>query len=440
MPAKKLKNKSSAKSKVAPKKNKITKSPAKIVKKIIKKPAKAVKKSAKLVKKSAKVKAPKKKLVTKKLPAPKKTMNKKAANKKPANKKPVNNKKLSPKPLAKPLVKSTAKKLKKTTIKITKKLVKKPVKKENIKKPAIKETKKIAEKKLSKKAGKKLPKIKEPTAKTSAKIIAKAKSDSKENKNKAPEVEVATPDKKSDSQKNLIIVKKLSESRLKVAFKKNDFAVYPSHGVGQIQDIEKTTALGQDFSCYLMYFDKEKLTIKIPVNSAEKIGLRHLVSKTEMDEIFVILRSGVKKLKGMWSRRAQEYETKINSGDIVLLAEVLRDLTRDIEDGERSYSERIIYETAVNRLASEYSIVCGVDFEEARDKVISTAKDKLGTEGKAVQKDEFDEFDYDNEEASEGEEEEEDEEDEDEEGDGYYDDEDDDGEKKPRKKSKKSKR
>ncbi|MBU6339724.1 MAG: hypothetical protein KGQ36_07140, partial [Rickettsiales bacterium] len=158
-------------------------------------------------------------------------------------------------------------------------------------------------------------------------------------------------------------------------------------------------------------------------------------SKAQMDEVFSILRSGIKKLKGMWSRRAQEYETKINSGDIILLAEVLRDLTRDIEDGDRSYSERIIYETAVNRLASEYSVVYNCDFEDAKAKVVATAKDKLGVEGKIVQKDEFDEFDYDEEDSERDEDEEDEDDEDDEEGDeddDMYDDEDDEDEK-PRK-------
>jgi CarD family transcriptional regulator len=235
--------------------------------------------------------------------------------------------------------------------------------------------------------------------------------------------------KKTEQQK-VVPSKKISEIRIKSNFKVGEYAVYPSHGVGKIVDIEKTKILGQEFLCYIMFFEKEKLNIKIPANNVEKIGLRHLASKAQMDEVFSILRSGIKKLKGMWSRRAQEYETKINSGDIILLAEVLRDLTRDIEDGDRSYSERIIYETAVNRLASEYSVVYGGDFEEAKAKVVATAKDKLGVEGKIVQKDEFDEFDYDDSEREEDDEDiDEDDEDMDEDDDMYDDEEDE----KPRK-------
>ena len=360
----------------------------KVAKKIVKKPA------AKVIKKVA----PKKKVAVKaKKVAPKKIK----AIKKPA-------KKISKKAVKKPVFKKKAPKIQpKKVIKAKKEIAKKPAK--------VKTLPKTKEKDLTKgKHGTMLAKS----------ILAKT-GDKK--------VEVEKPvERKNDAPQKAIFTKKL-ETRFKATFKADDYAVYPSHGIGKIVDIEKTLVLGQDLSCYLMYFEKEKLTIKIPMNSAEKIGLRHLISKSQMDEVFGILRSGVKKLKGMWSRRAQEYETKINSGDIMLLAEVLRDLTRDIEDGERSYSERIIYETAINRLASEYSAIYGIDFEEAKDKVTLTAKDKLNSEGKVIQKDEFDEFEIDGIERDEEDEESEDEDEEDEDGDDDYDDYDDD---KPKKRKK----
>ena len=186
-------------------------------------------------------------------------------------------------------------------------------------------------------------------------------------------------------------------------FKIGDFAIYPSHGVGKVMEIESTKIGGQKFDLMAMYFEKEKLNIKIPVDQVEKIGIRPLVSKEQMNEVLGILRSGVKKLKGMWSRRAQEYESKINSGDIKLLAEVLRDLTRDIEDGDRSYSERIIYETAIYRLAGEYSVVYNIAFEKAKEEITAMAKNKLGSQTKdkeeiAIKKDDFDdEFDLEEE-------------------------------------------
>jgi len=181
-------------------------------------------------------------------------------------------------------------------------------------------------------------------------------------------------------------------------FKTGDYAFYPAHGVGKIIEIETIEISSTNLHFLIMYFEKEKLTIKIPSNQIIKTGLRALISKSEMETIFDILKSGVKKLKGMWSRRAQEYEAKINSGNIVLLAEVLRDLTRDIEDGDRSYSERIIYETAIDRLSLEYSIIENIPFEEAKAKIISIAKHKLGTSEIKEIKDNFDdEFDIDEE-------------------------------------------
>ena len=174
----------------------------------------------------------------------------------------------------------------------------------------------------------------------------------------------------------------------KLKFKTGDHAVYPSHGVGKIKKVEKINILGNDYKCYIMYFEDEKLTIKIPEIQAKTVGLRHLVTKREIQKVFEILRSGVKKLKGMWSRRAQEYESKINSGDIILLAEVLRDLTRDIEDAERSYSERIIYETAVNRLASEFCIIENISLKEAQDKIIAIAKEDIVSENQELDEEE----------------------------------------------------
>lgn len=203
-------------------------------------------------------------------------------------------------------------------------------------------------------------------------------------------------------------------------FKVNDFVVYPSHGVGKLLDIETIKIDGREFSTLIIYFEKEKLTIKIPVTQIEKVGIRHLVSKETIEEVFETLRGGVKKLKGMWSRRAQEYESKINSGDIMLLAEVLRDLTRDIDDADRSYSERVIYETAIYRLAGEYAVIAGIALDKAKEEIIAIAKNKLveESEEEKVKKDEFDDdfdedFEEEEEEDDEDAEESEDEEDED---------------------------
>jgi CarD family transcriptional regulator len=335
----------------------------------------------------------------------------------------------------------------KAKIKLTKKLFKKSNKKPSIinskvKKTALKSSKIIKKTPLKNKISSK---------KISDKIKIKEKSAINKINLKSPKKEINNSQKtldKTEKTKNEKPSNKKSEnipSQSRQPFRAGDHAVYPSHGVGKIIEIENTTIMGHEYSCYMMYFEKERLSIKIPVLSAEKNNLRRIATKSQMEEVLSILRSGIKKLKGMWSRRAQEYETKINSGDIILLAEVLRDLTRDIEDSDRSYSERIIYETAIFRLASEYAIIFNVDIEVAKEKIINIAKDKINSEAKNNSKDDFDDFDLEGRKGKKGiddpDDEEEDEDEEEEEDDFNYnfdeiDDDDDDDDDKPKKKRK----
>jgi len=253
--------------------------------------------------------------------------------------------------------------------------------------------------------------ISERNAKKPIKSNEKRKNNDFVKTEKSPRVEKDLTDNRNVKKNIIDITTKINEN--KNLFKIGEYAVYPSHGIGKIIDIETAVIAGQDFSCYLMYFEKEKLTIKVPVKNSNKIGLRPLVSKTQMEEVLSILRSGNKKMKGMWSRRAQEYESKINSGDIMALAEVLRDLTRDIEDGDRSYSERIIYETAIARLTTEYSYIYSVEFEDAKSKIVSLSKDKVSSEAKEIRPkdDDFDFEEKDEEEDEESEDEDEESED-----------------------------
>ena len=304
-----------------------------------------------------------------------------------------------------------------------------------MKKP-LNNSKLIKAQKITKKSPAKIKKIKEVVVKN--KNLGK-KNDIKKNDNKKIAKKLVEKNIENNKKLNILVKKKTNEIKQN-NYNINNYVVYPSHGVGKIIDIETISVMQQQVSCYLIYFDRERLTIKIPTNNVEKFGIRPLVSKEKMNDVFSILRSGVKKMKGMWSRRAQEYETKINSGDIIMLAEVLRDLTRDIEDSERSYSERIIYETAIFRLACEYSAIYGVSFETAKDKVTITAKDKLESESKSAPKDDdFDDFDKIKK-SEDPEEEEEDDEEEEEEDDFNYeyneDDDFDDDDEKPRKKKK----
>ncbi len=296
-----------------------------------------------------------------------------------------------------------------------KKIVKKPVKKVAAKKTVARKT--VAKKPVKKPAP--VKKLIKAAAKKPVKLEPKTTS--------------VKADSKIESKKE--VVKKVNETTSKHQFKVNEWIIYPSHGVGKITGIEKISIMGQDVVFYELFFEREKLTIKVPAENIQKSGVRKLATKSELEEVLSILRNGTKKTKGMWSRRAQEYETKINSGNIILLAEVLRDLTRDVEDADRSYSERVIYETAIERLASEYAIVFDIDVEKAKEKIIVIAKDKLLSEGRtSAKKDDFDDFDAAEKEIDESEDEDEDEEEEEEDDDFDYDEDDDE---KPRKKSRK---
>lgn len=140
-------------------------------------------------------------------------------------------------------------------------------------------------------------------------------------------------------------------------FTQGDYVVYPAHGVGQIEGVETHTIGGMDVSLYAISFEKDRMRLKIPVMKAQDAGLRKLSSSDRMDDAIKTLKGKSRVRRTMWSRRAQEYETKINSGDPVAIAEVLRDLKRSNDDTEQSYSERQIYQSALERLAREVAAV-----------------------------------------------------------------------------------
>ncbi len=140
-------------------------------------------------------------------------------------------------------------------------------------------------------------------------------------------------------------------------FSQGDYVVYPAHGVGQIEGVETHTIGGMDVSLYAISFEKDRMRLKIPVMKAQDAGLRKLSSSDRMDDAIKTLKGKSRVRRTMWSRRAQEYETKINSGDPVAIAEVLRDLKRSNDDTEQSYSERQIYQSALERLAREVAAV-----------------------------------------------------------------------------------
>ena len=145
---------------------------------------------------------------------------------------------------------------------------------------------------------------------------------------------------------------------VKKTFNIKDYVVYPSHGVGQIKEITSQEIVGQKIEFFIIYFEKEKMQLSVPVSRAEKIGLRQLCNEEDIEKAFDIISEKAQTSRGiMWSRRAQEYERKINSGDIFAVAEVIRDLHRNVKNPDRSYSERMIYEAAFNRFVSEASLI-----------------------------------------------------------------------------------
>ncbi|UWQ20636.1 CarD family transcriptional regulator [Jannaschia sp. W003] len=150
----------------------------------------------------------------------------------------------------------------------------------------------------------------------------------------------------------------------KSEFHPDDYVVYPAHGVGQIVSIEKQEVAGFELEMFVITFVKDKMTLRVPTNKATDVGMRSLSSPDVVTKAMTTLRGKAKVKRAMWSRRAQEYEAKINSGDLIAIAEVVRDLHRNDEQREQSYSERQLYEAALDRLTRELAAVN--DMDEAR--------------------------------------------------------------------------
>jgi len=151
----------------------------------------------------------------------------------------------------------------------------------------------------------------------------------------------------------------------KVEFKAEDFVVYPTHGVGQILGTETQEIAGTELDLLVINFEHDRMTLRIPVAKAETSGLRRLSSRKQMDLALVKLEGRARVRRTMWSRRAQEYEAKINSGDPISIAEVVRDLRRNTTQSEQSYSERQMYQAALDRLAREFAAIEKIDEETA---------------------------------------------------------------------------
>ncbi|MCH2629520.1 MAG: CarD family transcriptional regulator [Nisaea sp.] len=148
-------------------------------------------------------------------------------------------------------------------------------------------------------------------------------------------------------------------------FETEEFVVYPTHGVGRILGTEKQEIAGTELDLLVIDFEHDRMTLRIPLSKAHESGLRPLSSKKQMDLALVKLKGRSRVRRTMWSRRAQEYEAKINSGDPVSIAEVVRDLRRSTSQSEQSYSERQMYQAALDRLAREFAAIEKIDEETA---------------------------------------------------------------------------
>jgi CarD family transcriptional regulator len=220
--------------------------------------------------------------------------------------------------------------------------------------------------KTKKAVSKKAPAKKAPAKKTPAKKTVAKKAPAKKTVAKKAPAKKA-PAKKTVTKKSSS--KKSPTKKIKLQYSVGDFIVYPSHGVGEITDIQTFEIAEEKLEMYNVIFDKEKMTLKIPTIKAKEIGIRKVSSRNEMKKTLEILKGKAKIRRTMWSRRAQEYEAKINSGILTELTEVVRDLFRNSSQPEQSYSERQLYESARDRLAREVAVVEKTDDDKAVDKI-----------------------------------------------------------------------
>jgi CarD family transcriptional regulator len=148
-------------------------------------------------------------------------------------------------------------------------------------------------------------------------------------------------------------------------FSVGDHVVYPAHGVGEVKGIETQSVAGMSLEVYVITFDHEKMTLRVPTKKAVGSGLRPLAANDVVTQALTTLKGRARVKRTMWSRRAQEYEAKINSGDLISIAEVVRDLHRAENQPEQSYSERQLYESALDRMAREVAAIERIDRDAA---------------------------------------------------------------------------
>ena len=170
------------------------------------------------------------------------------------------------------------------------------------------------------------------------------------------------------------VASKPKVTRIQADFSAGDFVVYPTHGVGKIVGLESQQIAGYQLQVFVIDFEKDRMTLRVPIAKAKTSGLRRLSSRKEMQEALARLKGRSRVRRTMWSRRAQEYEAKINSGDPASIAEVVRDLHRNSGQPDQSYSERQMYEAALERLADELALVEKIDRDAATQKLESMLK------------------------------------------------------------------
>jgi CarD family transcriptional regulator len=168
-----------------------------------------------------------------------------------------------------------------------------------------------------------------------------------------------------------------------LSFDVGDFVVYPKHGVGRVVELQNTEIAGTSLDLYVLRFEKERMTLRVPVGKADSVGMRKLSSDKTMKDALETLKGKPKVKRTMWSRRAQEYEAKINSGDLTSIAEVTRDLFRADDQPEQSYSERQIFEAASSRLARELAAMEEVDEPTALKQILEILNTAAAIHNKA---------------------------------------------------------
>ena len=299
-------------------------------------------------------------------------------------------KKISKKVAKKKVVikKSSKKKVSPETV-VKKKVAKKKVAKKKVVKKKVAK-KKVAKKKVAKKkvAKKKVAKKKVAKKKVVKKKVAKKKV--KVEKSKKKEIVIIKAKKKriislpgvqhkrthlnpshwqAKKTKKVLEIKDIKEKKVKKIFSTKDYVVYPTHGVGQVIDIEKREVVGQKLEMYVIEFPNMDMLVRVPVDKTKLNNLRKVSRPGKIQTIFKILTEKPKIKRTMWSRRAQEYDQKINSGDIEQMAEVVRDLNRADSQAEQSYSERQLFELAYGRLLKEIIVSLKITDEAGKKKV-----------------------------------------------------------------------